>query len=62
MEEEMTNWEWPQYLLAGWWLMGPILAFGFMLANCKIEYQKFAFRQLSIAVLAWVLYMGGFWS
>lgn len=58
----MTNWEWPQYLLAFWWIAGPIIALFIMAYGTKINYQKFACHQFKVIVLAWVLYMGGFWS
>lgn len=59
---DYMNWGWPQYLLAFWWIAGPIIALFIMACGAKGNYKKFAFRQFNVIVLAWILYMGGFWS
>ena len=58
----MTNWEWPQYLLATYWGITPVILILLMLAQVKLGYQKCAWRIVDISALAWILYMGGFWS
>lgn len=55
-------WNWPQWAVFGWWAFIITIQFGAALGGVKVDYRKIVVQQVSIIVMAWVLYMGGFWS
>lgn len=59
----MTNWDWPQYLLAGYWAVMFVLSCGMSMGTWgKYGIAKAWPHWVSCAILNVVLYFGGFWS
>lgn len=60
----MINWDWPQYVLAFWWI-----GMFFMMVGVQIvkpasgqKVYNLAVHWIYVLIHAWLLYMGGFWS
>jgi len=57
------NWDWPQWLLMGWWVFATIFAIGVMVV-------KPSYKTAGINISIWqgrvwmftILYFGGFWK
>lgn len=59
----MTNWDWPQYLLAGYWAVMFVLSCGVTIGNKgKLGIAKAWPHYVSLVFLNVTLWFGGFWS
>ena len=60
----MTDWDWPQYVLAFWWIGMFFMMMGVQTVKPSSGKKagELVGRWISVAFIAWLLYMGGFWT